>query len=382
MKETNSELVEKLSRLRSFMDEKGLVCCVLRRTASLAWITCGARTWVNTANGEGPVTAIVSPERHLLVSNNIESPRLAEEEGLSAAGWSIESDPWYGPARSLPQILHDCDVVPATSGELVIGCDVPIEASGVRALNIGGPLARLRSRLLPVEQERAAALGADCAAAMLEACERVQPGQSEYEIAALLWERTQRRGIQAVVNLVAVDERIHSYRHPVPTAKVLQRHAMLVLCGRRDGLVSSLTRLVHFGPVPEDIRLRQRAVAAVDASMIAASHPGVTTGEVLARAVRAYAEAGFDGAWREHHQGGVVAYEPREYLALPDSGDLLHAGICCAWNPSLPGAKSEDTILVEEQGPRVLTEIPGWPMLDPPQGAPEGTPLRPDILVR
>ncbi|TVR89305.1 MAG: aminopeptidase P family protein [Spirochaetaceae bacterium] len=382
MKETNSELVEKLSRLRALMAEQELGCCVLRRTASLAWITCGARTWVNTANGEGPVTAIVTPERHLLVSNNIESPRLAEEEGLAAAGWSIESDPWYGPARSLPDILHAYGVEAASGSELVIGSDVPLDVPGLRAVNLGGQLARVRSQLLPVEQARAATLGADCATAMLEACEAVAPGQSEYDIAALLWEHTQRRGIQAIVNLVAVDERIHSYRHPVPTAKVLQRHAMLVLCGRRDGLVSSLTRLVHFGPVPEDIRLWQRAVAAVDASMIAASRPGVTTGEVLACAVRAYAEAGFDGAWREHHQGGVVAYEPREYLALPDSGDLLHAGMCCAWNPSLPGAKSEDTILVEDQGPRVLTEIPGWPMLDPPQGAPDGTLLRPDILVR
>ena len=387
MKETNSEVREKLAGLRVLMNKQGLAACVLRRTASLAWITGGASTWVNTANGEGPVTAIVTPDRNLLLTNNIEEPRLREEEGLVDAGWSIETDPWYGPARGLAEILADCGVAsgqssaPATGA---VGADIGLELPGFSVQNIGGQLARLRSRLLPVEQERAVALGADCAAVMKEACEAVQPGQSEHEIAALLWECSQRRGIQAVVNLVAVDERIHRYRHPLPTGKVLQRHAMLVLCGRRHGLLQSITRILHFGPVPDEIRRRQQAVAAVDAAMIGASRPGVTTGEVLARAVAAYADAGHEGAWHDHHQGGVAAYEPREYLAMPDSPDLLHAGMICAWNPSLPGAKSEDSILVSEDGPRVLTEIADWPVLAtaPAKAAPAGAPARPDILQR
>lgn len=378
MKETNNEVREKLTLLRGVMSEHGLAACVLRRTASLAWITGGASTWVNTANGEGPVTAIVTPDRNLLLTNNIEEPRLRIEEGLVDAGWSIETDPWYGPPRGLAEILADCGVASGQSsaaGAVGVGVDVGLELPGFSVQNIGGQLARLRSRLLPVEQERAVALGADCAAVMKEACEAVRPGQSEYEIAALLWECSQRRGIQAVVNLVAVDERIHRYRHPLPTGKVLQRHAMLVLCGRRHGLLQSITRILHFGPVPDEIRRRQQAVAAVDAALIGASRPGVTTGEVLARAVAAYADAGHEGAWRDHHQGGVAAYEPREYLAMPDSPDLLHAGMICAWNPSLPGAKSEDSILVSEDGPRVLTEIAGWPMI-------ATTPSRPDILQR
>lgn len=396
MKETNSEVREKLARLRALMNERGAGACVLRRTASLAWITGGASTWVNTANGEGPVTAIVTPERHLLVTNNIEEPRLREEEGLVDAGWHIETDPWYGPARGLAEILADCGVVggrPDTSGAPgrpgvpttpSVGVDLGLELPGFTVHSVAGQLARLRSRLLPVEQERAVALGANCGAAMKDACERVQPGQSEHEIAALLWEQTQRRGIQAVVNLVAVDERIHRYRHPLPTEKKLQRHAMLVLCGRRHGLVLSITRLLHFGPVPDEIRRRQQAVAAVDAAMIAASRPGVTTGGVLAQAVTAYADAGFEGAWRDHHQGGVAAYEPREYLAMPDAPDLLQPGMICAWNPSLPGAKSEDSILVSEDGPQVLTAIADWPVLAtaPAPAAPAGAPARPDILQR
>ena len=37
------------------------------------------------------------------------------------------------------------------------------------------------------------------------------------------------------------------------------------------------------------------------------------------------------------------------------------AGQVYAWNPSIAGAKSEDTILVGESGNEVLTTIEGWP---------------------
>ena len=42
---------------------------------------------------------------------------------------------------------------------------------------------------------------------------------------------------------------------------------------------------------------------------------------------------------------------------------VVAAGQAYAWNPSITGMKSEDTILVGEQGNEVLTAIEGWPML-------------------
>ncbi len=382
MKINNDEVVEKLIRLRDFMRREDLAACILRRTASLAWITAGARTYVNTANGEGPVTAVITADRQMLLTSEIEAPRLRDEEGLGSTAWDIIADPWYGTARNPADLLRDPGVnADAPSGKRT-GCDtaVPIRAGNI--VDIGGPLARLRSQLLPVEQRRAEVLGADCAAAMQDACESVEPGQSEYEIAALLWKHAQRRGIQAIVNLVACDERIHRYRHPLPTSAVLHRHAMLVLCGRRNGLITSMTRILHFGPLPEKIRARQNAVASVDAAMIAASRPGTTTGEILDHAIAGYTTGGFPEAWREHHQGGITAYEPREFLAVPGGEDRLVAGMLCAWNPSLPGAKSEDTILVREDGPQILTSTPGWPAIQATDVRTGATIERPDILIR
>jgi antitoxin VapB len=84
---------------------------------------------------------------------------------------------------------------------------------------------------------------------------------------------------------------------------------------------------------------------------------------VFQRAVTAYAEAGFADEWRLHHQGGTAGYEPREYLGLPGGAEVVIAGQAYAWNPSITGTKSEDTILVGEAGNEVLTTIEGWPMV-------------------
>ena len=64
-----------------------------------------------------------------------------------------------------------------------------------------------------------------------------------------------------------------------------------------------------------------------------------------------------------HHQGGAAGYEPREYLGTPSAQDVVAAGQVFAWNPSITGVKSEDSILVGTGGNEVLTEIPSWPTL-------------------
>jgi Xaa-Pro aminopeptidase len=224
-------------------------------------------------------------------------------------------------------------------------------------------VARLRANLTPEEGERFRSLGRLCAEAIDCAARAVRPGQTEYQIAALLVREAERRGAQAIVNLIATDERVFAFRHPLPTGKKLERYAMLVLCGRRWGLVCSVTRLVHFGRLSDELRRKAEAVAQVDATFLAATRPGQTLGQIFRQAMAAYAETGFPDEWQWHHQGGPAGYEPREYLATAHSQDLVQAGQVYAWNPSIAGTKSEDTILITTAGPEVLTTIDGWPAL-------------------
>jgi len=189
----------------------------------------------------------------------------------------------------------------------------------------------------------------------------VRPGQSEHRIAAKLSHETGKRGIQAIVNLIATDERIFSFRHPLPTSKKLERYAMLALSGRKWGLVCSMTRFIHFGRIPEDLGRRADAVAKVDAAFIANTRPGQKLGDVFKRAIEVYAETGYPDEWQYHNQGGVSGYEPREIVATSCSKEIVSTGQVYAWNPSISGTKSEDTILITEQGYELLTAMKDWP---------------------
>lgn len=346
-----TEFETKLQRLHQLLDARGLDAVVLQRVGSLAWATCGGASYVNTATTFGVAALLITRRARYLLTNNIEAERLLAEEGLAGQGWEPHIHEWYSPQDALTQLTRG----------LKVGADSPFAPD---AVDLNDELARLRAALTPEEGERFRALGRLCAQAMDAAIRAMRPGQTEHEIAALLAHETQRRGVQPIVNLIATDERLFRYRHPLPTDKALERYAMLVLCGRRQGLVCSLTRLAHFGPLPDEVRRKAEAVAAVDAAYLAATRPGATLGEIFRCGQRAYAEAGFADEWRFHHQGGAAGYEPREYLGAPDSSEVVALGQAFAWNPSIAGTKSEDTILVGEAGNEVLTAMDGWPLLE------------------
>jgi Xaa-Pro aminopeptidase len=187
------------------------------------------------------------------------------------------------------------------------------------------------------------------------------------------------RGVNPIVNLVASDERIFQFRHPLPTHKLLQKYVILVLCGRRHGLVCSITRLVHFGKLPTELRLKMQAVTEVDATFISATRPGRKWGEIFQEGQLAYQRTGFKDEWMHHHQGGPAGYEPREGIATPGSKQQVYSSQAYAWNPTISGVKSEDTILIGEDGNQTLTAITDWPSIPVTVGDIEVE--RPDILV-
>jgi len=360
------EFERKQQLIREMLTATGLEALVLRRVSSFAWATCGAASYVNTAASEGEATLVITPTARYLVTNNIEAPRLEQEEHLADQGWEFRITPWH----------ETYNVISELTRGLKVGADVPLPG----ATNLAVQMARLRMNLLPEEREHFRSLARLQAEAMDQAIRAARPGQTEYEIAALLAYETERRGVQCIVNLIATDERIFSFRHPLPTPRRLERYAMLVACGRQRGLVCSCTRLVYFGRLPEELRRKMEAVARIDATFIAATRPGRTIGEVFERGCAAYVETGFPNEWRLHHQGGPAGYEGREAIGVPGLADAVEVGQVYAWNPSITGTKSEDTILVGQDRNEVLTEIPGWPLISVTLPGEEEPILRPAIL--
>jgi len=359
-----TEFERKQNTIKTLLAERHLDALLLRKVSSFAWATGGAASYVNTATTDGVASLLITPPGRYVITNNIEAARIQQEERLEEQGWELRGAPWHETINAVAELTHG----------LKLGCDGPYPD----AQDLSGEMARLRANLLPEEDERFKALGRTCAKAMDAAIRAVRPGQTEQQIAALLAYETQARSVQPIVNLVATDERIFKFRHPLPTDKKMERYAMLVLCGRKWGLVCSITRLVHFGKLLDEVRRRMEAAAQVDAAFIAATRPGQTLGQVFSRAMAAYAETGFADEWRLHHQGGPTGYEPREWLATPGATDVVSIGQVYAWNPSITGTKSEDSLLVGESDNEIITTISGWPTLPIVVGG--QTVLRPAIL--
>ena len=363
---SNVELSLKLERIHGLLAHCGLDALLLQRFGNFAWATCGAACYINMADSAGNASLLITPAGRFVLTDNIEAARLMQEEELTDRGWEFVISPWYERKDKVSELTHG----------LKLGADTGFP----NAEELTSEIAALRFDLTQEEGERFRQLGKLCAEGMQKAVEALQPGMTEYEIAGLLSQAVECRGVQAVVNLIATDKRVFSYRHPLPTSKKLDRYAMLILCGRKWGLICSLSRLIHFGPLPDEIRHKAEAVAKIDAAMIAATRPGSTTGDVFQQAQSAYASAGYPDEWKRHHQGGLAGYAPREITAIPSSTQPILTGQAYAWNPSIAGSKSEDTILVGEQTNEILTQMKDWPTTEIQIG--DQTIKRPAILER
>lgn len=361
-----NEFEIKQQRIQALLEKHKLDGLLLRRANNFAWVTCGASAYINMAESTGEASLLITRTGRHLITNNIEVSRMVQEEKLDS-DWEIHYAPWYEDQQKMMDSLFH---------SLQLGHD----GCWVGEIDLSAELTHLRANLTVEENERFRQLGSLCAEAMEAAIRAVRPGQREHEIAACLALESERRGMQVTVNLVATDDRIFAFRHPLPTNKRLDRYAMLVLCGRKWGLVCSITRFVHFGRIPEELRRKAKAVSSVDATFIAATKKDATLGNIFLDAVQTYTREGFPREWQLHHQGGLAGYLPREIIASPDSTVPVQAGQVFAWNPSITGVKSEDTILIGEHGNEVLTAIQGWPVQEIDLNG--QTFLRPAILER
>ncbi|MDE2930121.1 MAG: M24 family metallopeptidase [Chloroflexota bacterium] len=347
------ELEAKHERIAQFLAEQSLDALVLGRVANFAWATGGRDGFIMIATEHAGGHLIYTPDEKALVADRIEMPRFQNEEGLVPPAWTPIAPYWH---VDRPQVVHWNTV--AQGKRTGSDSDIP------GAQKLTGDIARLRFQLLPQEVERYRALGQAAAQALELVAHEIAPGMTEHAIASTIAGKAISQGIQAALTLVATDERIFRYRHPIPTAKQLDKYAMLVLCARRHGLICSVSRLVHFGEIPAEIQAKSDACAQVDAAFILGSVPGRPARDVFIEALNEYAKAGFADEWRFHHQGGACGYESRDYKASPVSQEVIQLNQAFAWNPSIAGVKSEDTTLVTAEGIEVLSAASAdWPMI-------------------
>lgn len=358
------ELQRKLATVRAQMRAAGLAGIRFRGTDWFAWTTCGGSNVVLLTSDFGVAEVLVTADRAYVLTDEIEAERLRVEElprelEVLACRWTERPAAWDKAAR-------DC------AGGGKVASDRPVD--GEARLPAG--LVQARWSLDADEVERYRRLGRDAAEAMTEVLQAARPEWTGWQLAGAGAEALWARGIEPTLTLVGGERRLPVYRHATASDEKLGARAMLVFCARRHGLFANLTRFVYFrAPGPKE-RALDGAVAEVEADALDALRPGVTLGAMYDLFVQSYARHGHPGGERAHHQGGTCGYLSRDVVAVPGSTVAVQRDNAVAFNPSLPGAKVEDTVLVREGGLEVLTLDPRWPVRRVRGRA------RPDLLVR
>jgi len=338
-------------RLMEYLASRGLAGVLLSRRCNFSWYTGGAHNYVGTACDVGNSWLLVDADGARVLTSNIEATRLREED-LTETGIEVVAFP-YADAAAQRQAFDK------TIAGRALAVDAPV--GGFDLPTVDGGFDRLRWTMTSWEIARYRALCTDVVQCVEAVAQAARPGHTEAELAGQVSLALRSRSCLPWVLLVAADERLEKHRHPLPTDKPVERCVMLATCAERHGLIVACTRIVAFDAMPAELVRKHQAVATVDTALITSTRVGATLGDIFAQAAEAYDATGFGEQIHLHHQGGSCGYMPREVKAAPGETTVVLGDQAFAWNPSITGTKSEDTILCRESGPELLAEPTDWP---------------------
>jgi hypothetical protein len=391
------DLSARADRLDAYLAETDLEAVWFARPNGFAWLagdandgivgpgcgTGGGGVGVDLAAGDAAATvgdcgvAAVGYDgtfRALVPSN--EADRFREE--VLPDRIAVETFPWH--ASSLAEAIADRSPTPAAT-------DVPLGRDGFEVLDAS----RLRQPLSEEDCERYRELGREVAAAVETVCRQLESGDPEYEVAAAIEISLASRGVSTPVVCVGGGDRARRYASPTPSDAELGEYAIVSVTAERGGLYASLSRTVTFD-APEWLEERHRAAARIEATALAATRAAIrgdltgetgggdlpeeagdaaeraearaTSGEVFEAVREAYDAVGFADRWNDHHRGGAAGFAPREWIARPGGDRPVTAPMGYAWNPTVVGARSEDTYLLASDRSEVLTKTGQWPTVE------------------
>jgi Xaa-Pro dipeptidase len=372
--ELGEEIQEKLQRVHAFLIAQNLGGILLTRGCNIDWLTGGlADSHIVLTSELGAVSLLIMEDgRRFVIGAHHEAARILNED-LTGLGFQARDYFWYE-IEVHPD--HKLKFIRQLAGGKQVGSDV--EYAGMRLVD--RQFAPLRYELTDSEIEKYRWLGRNTTEAVTDVCRQLQPGMSERQIAAMTSCQLMKRGILPTVLLIGVDNRIFDYFHHVPTDAQLKQYAIVNVCARKWGLIVSVARFVHFGPLPAELARREQAAQQISARYEAHTIPGTSSGEIIKMAEQWFADNGYAGHWRDHHQGGAIGYSEREWIAAPDGREVIHPRQAFAWNPIVQGALSFDTIIAQKGYIENITTTADWPVKVITIG--EDKYLMPDILIR
>lgn len=335
-----AEVEYKLTLIRESLEETGAIAIHLKGTDWFAWATAGASNTVLLTVETGVAEILVTNDNAWIFTDEIEAQRLFDEELIGIENcYEPQINPW---AESIKREYFITEIT--GSGKTLS------DRSSSPDSSLPMSLVHHKRTLLPTELDRYRQVGHLASEAMTEVLTQVHPDWTEYQLAGAGANALWKRGLHPALTLAAGARRLPLYRHPTPTNEEIGQIAMLVFCARGFGLIASLTRFVCFGSLTHEQRELHRQVREIEAAGLNQCQIGTPIDRVYETLKHAYEQQGYPRAIYDHHQGGTAGYLAREIVATPTTLDRLTASMAIAWNPSLPGAKIEDTFVLHSDG--------------------------------
>jgi Xaa-Pro aminopeptidase len=358
----------KQARVRQFLDREGLDALVLGRQDNFAWLTAGGDNRVVTTTEMGAGFAVITRDHHWLVSHYMDGRRLVEEQ-VPDQGYELVTMYWHqgSPEARIVELTRD----------MRVGADFPLPG----ARQYSAKIVDLHYPFTDLDLRRLRWMGRTSDELLTRVARELRPGVAEQEIAARLAYEYTLAGITLDALMVGADDRVRRYRHPIPTGKRLERYAFLHPPGRRWGVHANVTRLVHFGEPPHDVRKAFDAVITVAAHVATMLAPGVRFADILAEQKRLYARLGYADEWNYHFLGGISGYTLVDPARCLDPEARAVARQSYGYFITITGAKFEELMLLTEAGAELASLPPDtqWPART--VETPRGEFTVPEILI-
>lgn len=197
----------------------------------------------------------------------------------------------------------------------------------------------------------------------------MKPGMTELDVANVIRARFSALGASPLFNIVGAGGNGAMPHHATGETVLRTGDAVVMDIGAgMDGLSSDITRMAVLGTPPEGyLEVHAIVEVAVQAAM-AAARPGVRAKDVDAAARGVITEAGYGLHFlhRTGHGLGIEVHEPPYLTSVSET--VLAPGMVFSIEPGiyLPGRfgiRLEEIVILREDGPEILSELPRDPKM-------------------
>lgn len=336
-----------IKRLREYIDKNNIDAVILNRRSSFSWFSQGESS-MNFYTDFGLVYIYIDKNDAFCYTSNNEAPRIEKE--IFKGTIPVKTFSWAeGPQKNIQKLIEGKNI----NGDFSFP-NIKEDFANIK---------KLRYSLFDDQIEIAYELGKKSVYILEKTMKNIKAGLKEYQIEAEIRYAFGKENIELPVLLIASDNNLNIYRHPLPTNNMSNERFMAVLCPRYKGVVIALSRIVYFRKRTEEEKKRDEIICKINNMLMNETNIGVNSKTLWDFMIKTYEEEGVKTEYLNHHQGGAIGFESREWILRPNLDETIRENQMIAYNPTLLGTKAEETLLMKGNGKEIITIGNDFPTL-------------------